>query len=389
MPSPTIYAANRLTHILNTYSFPRHPIRWNVAGKRWEKDPSKFRVFLFYVINFCVVGIIVNALLLHLHLRYLCDPSLFKAHHLVIQVMITACVQVHVLVTLTTFLFMDDLVAVLNNLYNLDEESGLSSFQGYRDTTGVTFCAMSLLGTIFAVIMWNGLAVINMDLLYLTFLGMGWPMQELATPSMIVLRQVLAFLHIQMAAATLRTFVILLLSVDVWLAKLVQLIMATARQNNAFGLATNVELYRKIHIVVRAMWSFGVFMGESGLSFTFIIIVNGVGAAFVAFIEGNYLLSFLSITAIIPSFVVLQLVFSTLCSVFENSQVILERWKERAAWIKDAGYMKRLVRSLHVLALPAGNMGIMDRQIKVNYHDALLNWIVTILMIFSDMMSNQ
>lgn len=308
---------------------------------------------------------------------------------MIIHGMITVGVQMYPLTILTTFLYMDVLIAVMNNLYDLDEESDLPSSRSRRDITGVMLRAMSLSGTIFSVVVWNGLVVTKMDTFYLNFRAMGWSKQDLAKPGMIFLRHVLALLYIQMAIAALRTFILLLLSVDIWLAKLIKSKKTTVQYNNVFGLAASVKLYRQLQIVVQAMWNFGVFVGEGGLSFSFIIIVCGVGATFVGFLEGNVMLYFLSILATFASYVILQLIFSTLCGVFENSQVIVDSCRERAARIKDSGYTKRIFRSFHALALPAGNMGIMDRKIKVNFHDGLLNWILTILMVFSDMMSNQ
>lgn len=119
----------------------------------------------------------------------------------------------------------------------------------------------------------------------------------------------------------------------------------------------------------------------------FFILVAGVSCIIIGIYVGKFMLYFCALVATIPFCVVLQLVFSTTCCIFENSQTVLRKWLGQAKRMRDAGYLKREVMALRVLAMPAGNAGIMVRDIKMNYYNGILNWVASIFMLFSDRMA--
>ncbi len=80
--------------------------------------------------------------------------------------------------------------------------------------------------------------------------------------------------------------------------------------------------------------------------------------------------------------VVLNVLFVIGCSYYTTSSKVLLQWRN-VTGRKDA-YMHRIVKSLPILALPAGEAGIIDTEIKVNYlYSLLLNTTNSILTVQS------
>ncbi len=81
------------------------------------------------------------------------------------------------------------------------------------------------------------------------------------------------------------------------------------------------------------------------------------------------LLIIIGIAMIILLTVGLYIMFYVGCYFYILSQRIIRNWKRLA--FKD-GYAKRLVLSLPIIALPAGDAGIIDIEIKIHYIEKLL-----------------
>ncbi len=71
---------------------------------------------------------------------------------------------------------------------------------------------------------------------------------------------------------------------------------------------------------------------------------------------------------------------------FKSSCRIIKRWKSEltlGAVVKPK-YIKLIVKSLQPIAVPVGNVGIVDRDLQVNYFSAVLTYVVNTSVIFKD-----
>lgn len=77
--------------------------------------------------------------------------------------------------------------------------------------------------------------------------------------------------------------------------------------------------------------------------------------------------------------VILQKTFLFCCHIFEDFRAIRDAWNKSASFMKDAGYMRSVAKSLRPFAIPAGEVGIFDRDIKMNYINQVIYVTITLL----------
>lgn len=141
-----------------------------------------------------------------------------------------------------------------------------------------------------------------------------------------------------------------------------------------------ISLYRQSFIVQRVMHSFdhkasiACFGAASGL------VLFGVHVAILGQKFDVTALSVLGLLGILGGTLFLQSFFSVGCAYFENSQEILTRWKTDLAKGSYSKSTRKELQSLKPIAMPAGDVGIIDKDIKINYWDALLGNVVNVIL---------
>ncbi|CAL8140871.1 unnamed protein product [Orchesella dallaii] len=127
--------------------------------------------------------------------------------------------------------------------------------------------------------------------------------------------------------------------------------------------------------------------------------VGGVlSIAFVVFVVGTNItwfgirnLSSIFIPCLSGFFVVAELLFISLlfevgCSIYETSGTVKAKWMRNLENCKrtQRPLLKRLLLSCPQISIPVGGVGIMDRDIKMNYFHNTVNYIVTPLLVVND-----
>lgn len=72
--------------------------------------------------------------------------------------------------------------------------------------------------------------------------------------------------------------------------------------------------------------------------------------------------------------------------IYELTSRIIDRWKSQLVLgvTMKSKYTKLVVNSLQPIAMPVGNIGIVDRDVQINYFNAVLNYIVNTSILFKD-----
>lgn len=109
------------------------------------------------------------------------------------------------------------------------------------------------------------------------------------------------------------------------------------------------------------------------LGFIFTSFSSSFNILFIGIKKNAPVLIISGISIIILSSVSLDILFFIGCSFYKLTKRILQNWKHLT--LKDA-YLKRLVLSLQIMAMPAGDVGIIDVYIKINYLEKLLRTVV-------------
>lgn len=83
-----------------------------------------------------------------------------------------------------------------------------------------------------------------------------------------------------------------------------------------------------------------------------------------------------------------QVTFALGCAFFSISKSLLQKWKTEAKLYKQSDISKirmwRIVKSLELISIPAGNVGVIDKDITMNYMNYLLQNIINVLLTMKD-----
>lgn len=85
-------------------------------------------------------------------------------------------------------------------------------------------------------------------------------------------------------------------------------------------------------------------------------------------------------------------VYSTGCIIYIYSLKIIEHWKRLLEMQlkfdqKSALIMRKMIKALSPLTLPAGNMGIIDRDFMLNFFSALLQYTVNLMVVVRELVT--
>lgn len=140
----------------------------------------------------------------------------------------------------------------------------------------------------------------------------------------------------------------------------------------------NIAIYRENAIIAKITYNFELISTRAGLTVLFVGIMLGVNIIIVAYEHGQFLLVALTATFTLVIFIILQLFFLFGCKLYTFSGRTLFSWKMEVNAGKHRqtrSWLKRVMKSLKVISMPAGDAGIIDVDIKVNYSENLLGYL--------------
>lgn len=152
-----------------------------------------------------------------------------------------------------------------------------------------------------------------------------------------------------------------------------------------------IRLYTEIKTVSAIMIKFEVLAYGSLLVVVFVYVLVGTGAMYIG-IQKNH------VAMAMPAFVVacsglafIQIIFQFGCSYYKFSMRIKYNWgNEQNVNIESKmskAFLSRLIKSLQPVSLPAGNVGIIDKDIKMNYMDNVLQNVVSMVLTLKDVLN--
>lgn len=110
------------------------------------------------------------------------------------------------------------------------------------------------------------------------------------------------------------------------------------------------------------------------------MLVLGINTTIIGLILDKITLKVIGVVLSIFSGVLMQTTFFFCCHIFEDSKAFLYSWANYASRMNDGGYMKSAVKSLRPFAIPAGEIGFFDRDIKMNYIDQVIAYVTNVLL---------
>lgn len=115
-------------------------------------------------------------------------------------------------------------------------------------------------------------------------------------------------------------------------------------------------------------------------------IVFGIHVAMVGIYQQDYQATAVAVSILGVCVCGLEFQLKLGCAVFQASSSVLRAWNmDRTKVVKKDVYRDKIFRSMKTLALPAGNIGIIDEEITMNYYENLLHYIVDVVIYTSEL----
>lgn len=401
MASTLFFQTNQINeHLTLLY----HPlcIRWNQPQQKWEyslENKTKLLPHLFFTIF--VPGFLIISVVFFIILSIIYDPELYSTKQIIIQLLIGSIIPFVFMLEILLLFYGRELVATanwgiphvirlrlverpkLNTSFItalLEEISKITSSE-----TGKNVEWFSLLSSNFLIITFVMTLVIpitlafqKLDPLYVISSGIS-SKRLLNGPTLDHLFffkfcQYVGMIYIyQCNLLTLTYCMSLVLSV---MQVGVKLILYLNQMQVSYS---QVKLYRQVRINVYMMYTMIKILNGTFFSFAFVLLIFSINLS----IFGWDFLPF-EIYIIVPLIMMITLIITTMgmyvdSFIFEITSKTLIKWKGQIHEVARVKYMRRVLRSMRPISLPIGDVGIIDKDIKVNYLDALMIYIANSL----------
>ncbi len=156
---------------------------------------------------------------------------------------------------------------------------------------------------------------------------------------------------------------------------------------------SSIILYKQLIIERNILTPYEVAQFTSYVPVTFAILIGCFNFILLGFkfnVQGEVLLVFFGIAVV--TFGMTVSVYSIGCHLYFFSIKIVERWKRLLTIgirvdVISARIMRRMIRALVPLSIPAGNVGILDRDFMLNFFSALLQYTVNLMVAIRELYS--
>ncbi len=152
----------------------------------------------------------------------------------------------------------------------------------------------------------------------------------------------------------------------------------------------NIQVFQEIRIVTRWLCLAESILVGVSLGATYLLVLFSVGTLYFGFKRNSVSIA---LPALMFAFILvgmIQSIFIFGCAFFNLSNSLLVKWKKDASMYKQRGMSKaeiqKVVKSLQVISVPAGSIGIIDRDITMNYMDNLLHNVVDLVLTLNDLL---
>ncbi len=148
---------------------------------------------------------------------------------------------------------------------------------------------------------------------------------------------------------------------------------------------SNIFIYKQLIVEKNIIKGFEKSLTSVGLFSLFVFLVISINGAIIAWKLNRIVLFLFTIIVLLIALGLLVITFDLCCSTYENSVKIQANWAIQLTTVSNYArlFLRKLVLSCKLLSIPAGYVGIIDKEIKINYFkftvDATINLLIFVL----------
>lgn len=401
MASTLFFKTNQLNQSLTCVFHPLC-VGWNNSKKTWEysiKDKRKLFPHLFLTLFvtssmcYAVGGLVVLALIY--------DPTLFSTNQILLQVLLLGSYPLVVVVEMLLLFYGREIVAVINwgitlvtrlrltepimkntNFFAAfhKEISKITSPNRQIDWCAIIASCYASFQFVLSVSLPVGTAYGDNDHIYVILRGISSE-KLLNGPHLnhLLFFKIFRYLGlIYVYQCNIFTFSVWINIIMSFLQVLVKTVFYLNRMQVSYD---HIKMYRQVRICIYLNYTlFKVLLGTF-LSLSFFIIIFSLNLSIFgwSFLPLKVYIMAPIMTLLFLMFLIFSLNIGSF--LFEITSKTLNKWKREVNKGYRANFLKRVLKSMRPIALPVGDVGIIDRDIKVNYIDTLMVGIVNVLIV--------
>ncbi len=404
MASTLFFKTNQLNQSL-TYFYNPLCVHCNKSKKRWEysiKDKRKLFPHLFFTL--VVTGSMCYTVGSFIVLAMIYDPGLYPPNQILLQVLLLGSYPLVVMIEILLLLYGREMVAVINwgitwvtrldltepiivntNIFAAfhAEISKISSSNRQVDWCSIIASYYALCQFILSVALPVGLTYGNNDHIFVIIRGIESE-KLLNGPH---LNHFLFFKFFRYAGliyvyqCNIFTFSIWINIIMSVLQILVKLLFYLNRMLVSYY---HVKMYRQVRICIYLNYTLLKVVLGIFLSLSFFVVIFSINLSIFGWNFLPLIVYLMAPTIAIIFFVFLIFSLDIGSFIYEITLKTLNKWKREVHQTVKVNYLKRVLNSMRPIALPVGDVGIVDRDIKVNYMDTLMVGIVNGLILCKD-----
>lgn len=393
----TIEVNQRVSDILVPFQ-----IRWNKSVQRWDREKNVRKEVLHFLARNFVIYFVWLPLCLGIFEIYFSYPGAIQTRHFIITVPQLLIVVVSIVFEILTLLHTGTLIRALNMTCEVHDDewfqteilrgrqSRVLSFGKLRgnfsfseNVTGVVVF-ISVFGTTIAII--AGTMIIlyaKWDPIYLLLEASGSEKLTNSLP-LIAIRWMVTLSMVHVAMTVCRYSILFYVYAGMVKYRILNSMLKAKPKLSRFC----IRMYHQITIQMSEFKPVLILVSTGVLSTFFWAIIMGVIAAMVGIMLGEIILQFAGTLMFMISIGIIQTTFFFCCHIYEDSAALVAIWSYAAGMTKDGGYLKRVVQSMRVISVPAGRVGVFDKEIKMNYFYQVVGYTTDILMITKEFIDN-
>lgn len=214
------------------------------------------------------------------------------------------------------------------------------------------------------------------------FLAVFYEKFEIQTFVIEIMHILLIFLISQWLPVVLRCFVIIVFGTT---AVFLIILKNVQRRKVTYSA---ICLYKKLMVERNMLKNFEKLLTSGGFTGVFFILVGSTCGAIISVSQKSLPLFAAALLTFFVTFSLTSVAFYFCCSTYEISSAILQTWEsQRATKTEGRIFIRQLIASCRPLNVPVGDIGIMDRKIKMNYFEAAADYTVNLLMAVNELLN--
>ncbi|CAL8140869.1 unnamed protein product [Orchesella dallaii] len=394
--SSLILLAYKLNQILDSLLFPAFFIYWDGKQEKWKllEREKRIKLLPYLITSFGIVGILTNTCWIFTLATTFISPDILSLEQAILFAFLGLGIPTAVGCDILVLLYGNEIVTLTNWHLHLNDEpvkitkysvshDVLKTWRGETHWIGLLLLCVVTCYCILATVISVTIVFFSWDPLYLALTAaskiLNVDASFVSTAEVVGLRYILSFAGIQAMFVNYRALFMTTCLVGVST-------VAILKRMDAGNISSiMISEFKILHVSLAQIYGMGKYLFGGFLTIGFITLVVGPSVAvYSARVMANGFVTFVTSFFVFVLFFIICFSFDIGCSINERTVKMKQKWQKDLKEYSglERKILRRQIRAYRALGLPVGSVGILDKEIKINYlHHILIHNVDLVLLI--------